>query len=55
MTSVCDVAHIPHLVTKMTQVAVDNIKSDEWPCMAKMAFSADRWAAYIHANPAWYQ
>jgi hypothetical protein len=39
----------------MTEVPVDNIKGDEWPCMPKMAFSTDGWTAYIHANPAWNQ
>ena len=43
------ISHIPHLVAKMLQVAVYNIKRNVRSCMTEMTFATHGRSAHIHA------
>src|SRR6478672_3595499 len=49
MSGISYIAHISYLVTKMLQVAINNIKSDVRTRMPQMTFAAHCWSAYIHS------
>ena len=48
MSGIGDVAHIPDLITQVTQVAVDHIKRHEGAAVAQVRFAVHGRAAHIH-------
>jgi hypothetical protein len=51
VTHICDVSHIPHLITQVQQIAINHIEAAKGAAVAEVHIVINRWATNIH--PTW--
>src|SRR5438046_48076 len=48
VAGICNVANIPHFITEVNKVTVNDIKRYKRSCMAEMTFATNSRSTYIH-------
>src|SRR5690554_5627282 len=48
MSRIGNIPHIPHLISNMKQIPVNQVERDKGPAISQMHITVDRWSANIH-------